>query len=67
MDRLNGWDSPSWAEFAQELTGTGLMAQRPIPGPGSVVGFDRDGTSLVLAQNLKDPAEYVKVILNHVG
>lgn len=67
MDRLNGWDPPTWPEFTQELNAVGLTVRCGDPGPGALVGFDGAGTAVVIARNLKDPEDFADAILRHAG
>jgi hypothetical protein len=62
VDALTGWQTITWREFAQELSTVKLFLTGDSPRPVSVVSFDGNGSSVVLAQGLRTPAEVVDVI-----
>lgn len=66
IDRLNGWDPPTWSEFTQELTAVGFTVRCADPGPEALVGFHADGTAVVIARHLKDPKDFADA-LRHTG
>jgi hypothetical protein len=66
-DRLNGWDPPTWPEFARELAAAGLPVRCADPGPGAVVGFGDDGAAVVVARDLRAPADFADAMLRHAG
>ena len=67
MDTLTGWHNVTWDEFVTELKQAELVMTGDDPGPGAVVSFDRDGSSVVLARGLRTPAEFVAVIAGHTA
>jgi hypothetical protein len=64
-DRIAGWDPPTWAEFARELGAAGLPVRCAEPGPGAVIGFDAAGGAVVVAGDLRDPADFAAAMLRH--
>jgi hypothetical protein len=51
-----------WPDFVSALADCGYAVTTADPGPGAVLGFDRDGQTIVLAQGVRSPAEYVDPI-----
>jgi hypothetical protein len=53
---------PRWNEFSSELNNAGFQIDPADPGPGSVVSFDLNGSSKVIARGAADPEEYMIAI-----
>jgi hypothetical protein len=52
----------SWAGFVQALATLGYRLTPHDPGPGAVIAFDRDATSVLLATGAHTPSEFIAAI-----
>ena len=60
---LSRADSQSWVELSRTLSEAGYPMLIDDPGPGSVVGFDADGSAVVVAQRAASASDYVSAIV----
>ncbi len=60
--RLKGLKTVSWAEIAAELRKMGYDLGSVDPGPGGVIGFDRQGNGVIVATGADLPADFVGAI-----
>jgi hypothetical protein len=67
IDRLYGWDPPTWLEFVHELRSLGFTVTCPDPGPGAVINFDDHRAAVIIAQRLKNPEEFADAMLRQTG
>ena len=56
---VRGEDVVSWSEFVEEVRLAGLDMPGSDPGAGAVIGFNGDGSSVLLLARLRSPTEVV--------
>jgi hypothetical protein len=67
LARQKGVVPVSWPAFVQTLATLGYRLTPRDPGPGAVIGFDRDAADILLATQAYTPSDFVAAVRARLG